>query len=66
MFHPRQKVLRRTQGLRCSCLPNDAVHLPPLTFNTTDESWLNQQVQGDLWYAGRNRKNLHVRKLVAA
>jgi plasmid maintenance system antidote protein VapI len=37
-----------------------------LAFDTTAESWLNQQVQYDLWHADRNRKNLHVRRLVAA
>jgi plasmid maintenance system antidote protein VapI len=37
-----------------------------LAFNTSSESWLNQQVQYDLWQAERNRKKLHVRRLVAA
>jgi plasmid maintenance system antidote protein VapI len=37
-----------------------------LAFNTTPESWLSQQLQYDLWQADRNRKKLHVRRLVAA
>jgi antitoxin HigA-1 len=37
-----------------------------LAFETSAESWLNQQLQYDLWRAGRHRKSLHVKKLVAA
>ncbi len=37
-----------------------------LAFGTTAESWLNQQLQYDLWRAERNRKKLHVTKLTAA
>jgi addiction module HigA family antidote len=37
-----------------------------LAFDTTAESWLNQQVQFDLWRAERGRKKLRVRRLVAA
>ena len=35
-------------------------------FDTSPESWLNQQVQYDLWEAKRRAKKLHVKKLVAA
>ena len=35
-------------------------------FSTTHESWLNQQVQYDLWNAKKNNKNLKVKKLYAA
>jgi addiction module HigA family antidote len=35
-------------------------------FSTSPESWLNQQVQYDLWEAEQHSKNLHVKKLVAA
>jgi addiction module HigA family antidote len=45
--------------------PEMAVRLS-LAFNTTAESWLNQQLQYDLWQAERSRKRLHVRRLVAA
>ncbi len=37
-----------------------------IAFNTTPESWLNQQVQYDLWQAERRRKKLRVAKLSAA
>ena len=37
-----------------------------LAFNTSSESWLNQQVQYDLWQAERSRKKLRIRRLVAA
>jgi len=35
-------------------------------FDTSPESWLNQQIQYDLWNAQQNSKKLAVRKLVAA
>ena len=37
-----------------------------IAFNTTAESWLNQQVQYDLWRAERSRKKLRVARLSAA
>ena len=37
-----------------------------IAFNTTAESWLNQQVQYDLWRAERNRDKLHVARLSVA
>ena len=45
--------------------PEMAVRLS-LAFSTTAESWMNQQVQYDLWHAERNRKKLHVARLSAA
>lgn len=36
-----------------------------IAFDTTAESWLNQQLQLDLWQAERGRKNLRVRRLAA-
>jgi len=35
-------------------------------FGTSPESWLNQQVQFDLWTAEQHAKNLKIKKLVAA
>lgn len=35
-------------------------------FDTTPESWLNQQVQYDLWEAVQRPEKVHVKKLVAA
>jgi plasmid maintenance system antidote protein VapI len=37
-----------------------------LAFGTTAESWMNQQVQFDLWHAERKRKKLRVARLSAA
>jgi antitoxin HigA-1 len=35
-------------------------------FNTSPESWLNQQIQYDLWQAQQRSSKLQVKKLVAA
>ena len=37
-----------------------------MAFETSPESWLNQQTQYDLWEAEKMRKRLNVRKLSAA
>ena len=37
-----------------------------IAFNTSAESWLNQQVQYDLWVAKKGGKNIKVKKLYAA
>jgi antitoxin HigA-1 len=37
-----------------------------IAFDTSTESWLNQQLQYDLSHAERNRKRLRVTKLTAA
>ena len=37
-----------------------------IAFGTAAESWLNQQVQYDLWKAERGRKKLRVERLSAA
>jgi len=47
-----------------SSAPEMAVRLS-IAFNTTAESWLNQQVQYDLWQAERKRKKLRVKPLAA-
>ncbi len=44
--------------------PEMAVRLS-IAFNTSSESWLNQQSQYDLWQAEQHRKELHVERLVA-
>lgn len=44
--------------------PEMAVRLS-IAFNTSSESWLNQQTQYDLWQAEQHRKELRVEKLVA-
>jgi addiction module HigA family antidote len=60
-----RKTLSAILNGRSGISPEMAIRLS-VAFNTTPESWLNQQVQYDLWHADRNRKNLHVRRLVAA
>ena len=37
-----------------------------IAFDTTAESWLNQQTQYDLWNAEQHRKDLLVKRLVIA
>ncbi|MDZ7783564.1 MAG: hypothetical protein U5K56_11745 [Halioglobus sp.] len=37
-----------------------------IAFNTTPESWLNQQSQYDLWVARRESPKMKVQKLYAA
>ena len=60
-----RKTLSSILNGRAGITPVMAVRLS-LAFNTTAESWLNQQVQYDLWHAERNRKELRVAKLSAA
>ena len=50
---------------RAGISPEMAVRLS-IAFNTSAESWLNQQLQYDLWHAEKSRKRLHVAKLSAA
>jgi antitoxin HigA-1 len=45
--------------------PEMAIRLS-IAFNTSAESWLNQQLQYDLWHAEKKRTRLHVTKLSAA
>ena len=45
--------------------PEMAIRLS-IAFDTSAESWLNQQSQYDLWQAEQHRSDLHVKKLVAA
>ena len=37
-----------------------------IAFDTSAESWLTQQAQYELWHAEQHRKDLNVKKLVAA
>lgn len=45
--------------------PEMAVRLS-IAFNTSAESWMNQQAQYELWHAEQRRDQLKVRRLVAA
>ena len=58
---PYSSILNGRGGIS----PEMAVRLS-LAFGTTAESWMNQQVQYDLWHAERNRKKLRVARLSAA
>ena len=60
-----RKTLSAILNGRAGISPEMAIRLS-LAFNTSPESWLNQQVQYDLRAAERRRKQLRVRRLVAA
>jgi addiction module HigA family antidote len=60
-----RKALSSIVNGRTGISPEMAVRLS-MAFSTSAESWLNQQVQYDLWHAEKNRKSLHVEKLSAA
>ena len=60
-----RKTLSGILNGRAGISPEMAVRLS-LAFGTTAESWMNQQVQHDLWHAERNRKKLHVARFSAA
>ena len=60
-----RKTLSSILNGRAGISPEMAVRLS-IAFDTTAESWLNQQVQYDLWRAERRRKSLRVSKLSAA
>lgn len=48
---------------RASVSPEIAIRLS-VAFDTTAESWLNQQAQYDLYHAGQRMGEMNVRKLV--
>ena len=60
-----RKALSSIVNGRAGISPEMAVRLS-MAFGTSAESWLNQQLQYDLWHAERNRARLHVRRLSAA
>ena len=60
-----RKALSSILNGRAGISPEMAVRLS-MAFNTSAESWLNQQLQYDLWNAGKKRKLLRVTKLFAA
>jgi addiction module HigA family antidote len=59
-----RKTLSAILNGRAGVSPEMAVRLS-IAFDTTAESWLNQQVQYDLSRAERKRKKLRVRQLAA-
>jgi addiction module HigA family antidote len=60
-----RKTLSSILNGRAGISPEMAVRLS-IALNTSAESWLNQQLQYDLWHAEQNRNRLHVEKLTAA
>ena len=60
-----RKTLSAIVNERAGISPEMAVRLS-IAFDTTAESWLNQQTQYDLWNAEQHRKDLQVKRLVVA
>ncbi len=60
-----RKTLSAILNGRAGVSPEMALRLS-IAFDTTPESWLNQQMQYDLWMARKKSKRLRVRKLSAA
>ena len=60
-----RKTLSAILNGRAGISPEMAIRLS-IAFDTTAESWLNQQVQYDLWQAERRRSKLRVARLSAA
>jgi antitoxin HigA-1 len=59
-----RKTLSAILDGRAGISPEMAVRLS-IAFGTSAESWLNHQMQYDLWHAEQRRKKLRVRKLAA-
>ena len=59
-----RKTLSAVLNGRAGISPEMAVRLS-IAFDTTAESWLNQQVQYNLWLAEKRRKSLKVARLAA-
>jgi addiction module HigA family antidote len=59
-----RKTLSAILNGRAGISPEMAVRLS-IAFDTTAESWLNQQTQFDLWRAEQSRKQLRVTRLAA-
>ena len=60
-----RKTLSSIVNGKAGISPEMAVRLS-IAFNTSSESWMNQQAQYDLWQAEQHRDELQVSKLVAA
>lgn len=60
-----RKTLSAILNGKSGISPEMAVRLS-IAFNTSSESWLNQQTQYDLWQAEQHRKSMHVKQLTAA
>jgi addiction module HigA family antidote len=60
-----RKTLSAILNGRAGISPEMAIRLS-LAFDTSAESWLNQQVQYDLWLARQNQQTIKVERLFAA
>ncbi len=60
-----RKTLSSILNGRAGISPEMAVRLS-IAFDTSAESWLEQQSQYQLWHAEQHRNELKVRRLVAA
>ena len=60
-----RKTLSSILNGKAGISPEMAVRLS-IAFNTSSESWLNQQSQYDLWQAEKHRNELQVTQLSAA
>ena len=60
-----RKTLSAILNGRSGISPEMAIRLGK-AFDTNPESWLNQQMQYDLWMAEQRASKLHVKKLAAA
>ena len=60
-----RKTLSAILNGRSGISPEMALRLS-IAFNTSPESWLNQQTQYDLWVAKKDKKYIKVKKLYAA
>jgi addiction module HigA family antidote len=59
-----RKTLSAILNGRAGISPEMAIRLS-IAFDTSAESWLNQQMQYDLWQAEKKRKVLKVQRLAA-
>lgn len=59
-----RKTLSSVLNGRAGISPEMAVRLS-IAFDTSAESWLNQQIQYDLWQAEKRRKSLRVTRIAA-
>lgn len=60
-----RKALSAVLNGHAGISPEMAIRLS-IAFDTSAESWLNQQSQYELWHAEQHRHELRVKKLVAA
>jgi len=60
-----RKTLSSIVNEKAGISPEMAIRLS-IAFETSSESWMNQQAQYDLWQAEQHREELHVSKLSVA